>query len=75
MNNFILIFSADEPNSYNLLPTAGSRLGSIVSEGTKAKLSGINKGKTLSDKTKAKMSTAKTGGNHQCRVEHILRGL
>lgn len=40
-----LIFSQDEPNTYNMLQVAGSRLGASHSEKTKAILCEANKGK------------------------------
>lgn len=63
------IFSVKDPNIFNINPTAGSRLGSSQSEGTKALLSEINKGdknprgmlgKFHSEETIAKISSSKT---------------
>jgi group I intron endonuclease len=59
-----LIFSIDEPNIYNLLKEAGSRLGSKHSPETIAKLSGENNpsyGKTPSIETLIKMAESKLG--------------
>lgn len=65
------IFSLDDSNIYNILPTAGSSLGHNLSEKTKALMSvaksGENHpmfGKTLSPEFKAKLSEAKSGENH-----------
>jgi group I intron endonuclease len=49
---------------YNILPTAGSRLGSFHLAETLAKMSESHKGKVLSAETKALMSEAKSGKNH-----------
>lgn len=46
---------------YNILPTAGSRLGSTHSEETKAKISKSGKGLTRSAETRRRMSVAFTG--------------
>lgn len=62
-----LIFLDDEPNTYNILSTAGSRLGSIHSAETIAKISGENHpmyGKIHTEKSKALMSEAKIGKNN-----------
>lgn len=55
------IFLLDEPNTYNILQVAGSRLGAQHSEETKALLSEIHKGKVVSPETKALMSKALKG--------------
>jgi group I intron endonuclease len=54
----------DEPNSYNILKKAGSRLGSSHSEQTKQKMSQAHQGKVKSAEIRAKMSQAKSGNNH-----------
>jgi group I intron endonuclease len=67
-----LIFSVEEPNTYNLLKEAGSRLGSKHSPETITKISGENNsffGKTHSAETVAKMrkiqrSINRTGKNN-----------
>ena len=66
-----LIFSLDEPNTYNILQVAGSRLGSKHTEEALAKislaLSGENHpmfGKSHSEETKALMSEVRSGENH-----------
>lgn len=46
---------------YNLLKIAGSQLGSIHSEETRASISRARIGKKYSDETRAKMSSAQTG--------------
>lgn len=59
-----LIFSPIRLNSYNILPTAGSRLGAKHSKESIAKMSGQNNhmfNKYLSDETLTKMSEAKAG--------------
>ncbi len=75
-----LIFEDDEPNTYNLLKTAGSLLGFKHKAETLAKMGGENHpmygkvhkaetitkmtGRTLSAETKARMSKAKIADNH-----------
>jgi group I intron endonuclease len=59
-----LIFSLDEPNTYNLLKVAGSSLGITISAETKALMSEAHKGKTHSTETKAKISEAMSGENN-----------
>lgn len=61
------MFSADEPNTYNILKVAGSLLGKLHTEGTKALISfavsgenHYNFGKLLSESTKAKIRIPKT---------------
>lgn len=49
---------------YNLLKIAGSRLGSIQSEETKAKIKEANLGRKHLEETILKMSEAKKGKNH-----------
>jgi group I intron endonuclease len=44
------------PHEYNILPKAGSSLGSKHSEESKQKISEAHKGKTLSDETRKKIS-------------------
>jgi group I intron endonuclease len=55
-----LIFSEDEPNTYNILKIAGNLLGFRHSEETLVKMYG----KSPTPETIAKMSEAKTGENH-----------
>jgi group I intron endonuclease len=59
-----IIFSLDEPNTYNILKVAGSLLGYKHSEETKALVSKTHKGKIVSAETIAKISEAKLGNNH-----------
>jgi len=62
-----LMFSADEPDTYNILKVVGSSLGKLHSEETKTKISfaisgenHYNFGKLLSEETKAKMRIPKS---------------
>lgn len=55
------IFEVDNPNTYNILKTAGSLLGFNHTAETIVKLSFANKGKILTAETKARMSLAKSG--------------
>jgi group I intron endonuclease len=59
-----IIFSLDEPKTYNILKVAGSSLGTKHSEETKALMSESRKGKTHTAETKAKIGLAKSGENH-----------
>lgn len=59
-----IIFSFDEPNTYNLLKVAGSSLGFKHTEKSKVLMSEARKGKTHSTKTKALISAAMSGENH-----------
>lgn len=62
-----LIFSEDEPNTYNLLKVAGSILGYKHTEESLAMMSGENNhffGKIHSEETKAKLSEAFSGENN-----------
>lgn len=61
------IFSLDDPNTYNILPIAGSRLGARHSVESIIKMSGENNhmfGKLVSEETITKMSEAKGGTNN-----------
>lgn len=65
-----LIFSPIRLNSYNILPTAGSRLGAKHSKESIVKMSGQNNhmfNKYLSIETLAKMSEAKVGKDNPMR--------
>jgi group I intron endonuclease len=70
-----IIFSLDEPNSYNILKVAGSLLGYKHSELTKALISKIHKGKITSPETIAKISIANTGKSHSTETIAKLSGV
>lgn len=53
-----LVFSEDEPNTYNLLQSAGSSLGFKHTDGAKALIGTAQSGKTYSEETIAKMIEA-----------------
>ena len=59
-----IIFSLDEPYTYNILKVAGSSLGLNASAETKILMSQAHKGKTHSADTKALISKAMSGENH-----------
>ena len=66
-----LMFLDDEPNTYNILTTAGSSLGFLHLEETLTKMKEIKTGKnnpmhskTHSPETKTKISKALSGENH-----------
>jgi group I intron endonuclease len=58
-----LIFKEAEPNTYNILPTAGSSLGYKHTEVSKELISKANLGKVHSVETRSKMSEALSGLN------------
>jgi group I intron endonuclease len=66
--DLIFLCSEDKTNTFNILPTAGSRLESLHTEETKALISetiiGINYGKMHSTETKILMSKALFSENH-----------
>jgi group I intron endonuclease len=61
--------------SYNICKTAGSTLGRICSEETRAKISATNLGKTRSEESRANMKDAKMGNSNsknQPNAQQIL---
>lgn len=61
-------FKSIVPNGYNILPTAGSRLGAKASEETKAKLSKARQTRVTKDETRIKILIAHT--NRIMTLEH-----
>lgn len=62
-----MIFSVNKSNIYNILPTAGSRLGAKHLEESITKMSSENNhmfGKSFSENTRTKMNEAKAGKNN-----------
>lgn len=59
-----IIFSLNQPNTYNLLKVAGSSLGKTHSAESKALMSLAHMGKTHTIEAKAKISLAMSGENH-----------
>lgn len=69
-----LIFSPIKLNTYNILPTAGSRLGAKHSKESIAKMSGKNNpmfNKYISYNTLAKMNEAKIGKDNPMSKKNI----
>lgn len=67
-----MIFGVDEPNTYNLNPTAGSRLGANLTEKTKAKISDAITGISCSAKTKALFSKVVTDRIHSPEILALM---
>jgi group I intron endonuclease len=64
-----LIFSVDEPNTYNILKVAGSPLGYKHSESSKSLISSAHKGRTYSAESIALMSKARQGLIHSAETK------
>jgi group I intron endonuclease len=66
--------ATDPRRGYNLSPTAGSRLGTVHSEATRAKLSASLAGRVLSEKHRANISAGSKGKKKPNRTaEHRAR--
>ncbi len=72
-------FKSIVPNGYNILPIAGSRLGTKASDETKLKQSVARQRYVTSDETKAKISAAHTGriitDIHKERLSKAAKGV